>query len=193
MSRCMCNVRGRTALFGESAQKAAERYEGYRGVARETTHETLAELAATGEFPEHAFAGLRFAPIDDDAVSAAVPGWGLRDFPWREIVWQARPYVRRFEVAIWRYDDLQGLCVGRASEGREHVTIHYLERRWRHNPYEGWVAQIVADIADNYGKILGSQWLRIRNPEPGAIRRYEGLGFSLAKTIMGNTYYRRRI
>jgi hypothetical protein len=52
---------------------------------------------------------------------------------------------------------------------------------------------IVLDAADNYGKILCSQWVRIKNPVPGVIPKYESLGFSLAGTYRGATYYERRV
>jgi len=115
------------------------------------------------------------------------------ELPWSDIVGQIRPYLRRFTIAIWFEGKLYGLGVGRASRGKQNVTIHYVERRTDPNPFAGWIALMVADAAENYGKILGSQVLRIRNPVSGVIKRYERLGFSLAETYRGATYYERKI
>jgi hypothetical protein len=116
--------------------------------------------------------------------------WELR---WDEIVGQIRPYLRRFTISVWFEGNLYGLGSGKASRGKRNVTIHYIERRPSPNPFAGWVSLMVLDAAENYGKILGSQVLRIRNPVPGVIEKYQRLGFSLAETYRGATYYERKI
>jgi hypothetical protein len=145
-------------------------------------------LAMCGECPLEA-ARMDVINITHHALEEA-KGWEL---PWEAIVGQIRPYLRRFTVSIWFEGHLYGLGAGKASRGKENVTIHYLERRPRENPFAGWVAMIVLDAADNYGKILGSQWVKIKNPAAGAIPKYEALGFSLAGKYRGATYYQRRM
>lgn len=168
--------------------EAARKYEAYREEARELTQATMYNLAMNLECPIEA-ARMDLINITPPALDEAA-GWEL---PWGQIVGQARPYLRRFTLAIWFEGRLYGLAVGRASRGKENVTIHYVERRSGQNPFAGWVAMIVSDVADNYGKILGSQWVKIRNPVAGAIPKYESLGFSLAGTYRGATYYQRRV
>lgn len=138
-------------------------------------------------------ARLDLIAITNDALNETERGDDNWKFPWRAIVGQFRPYLRRFEVALWFEGQLYGLAIGRASRGKRNVTIHYLERPKQNNPFAGWIAAMVMDASDNYGKILNSQWVRIKNPLPGVIRRYETLGFSLAETIKGSTYYERRV
>jgi hypothetical protein len=170
--------------FSETARK----YEAWREEARARTQATMYNLAMNLEAPLEA-ARMDLINITPHGLDEA-EDWEL---PWSDIVGQIRPYLRRFTIAIWFEGKLYGLGAGRASRGKQNVTIHYVERRANPNPFAGWVALMVADAAENYGKILGSQVLRIRNPVSGAIERYERLGFSLAETYRGATYYQRKI
>jgi hypothetical protein len=145
-------------------------------------------FAMTGECPLKA-ARTDLISITPHALEEA-KDWEL---PWNQIVGQVRPYLRRFTVAIWFEGLLYGLGAGKASRGKENVTIHYLERRPGENPFAGWVSLMVLDAAENYGKILGSQWVKVKNPVPEVIPKYESLGFSLAGTYRGATYYQRRV
>jgi hypothetical protein len=171
-----------------SFAESARRYEARREEARERTQVTMYNLALNLECPIEA-ARMDLIAITDDALEEAAE-WEL---PWREIFGQFRPYLRRFTVAIWFEGRLYGLGVGRASRGKTNMTVHYLERRPGEHPFVGWVSTIVLDAADNYGKILGSQRVRIKNPVPGVVRKYESLGFSLAGTYRGATYYERSV
>jgi hypothetical protein len=168
--------------------ESAQRYEARREEARERTQVTMYNLAMAGEAPLEA-ARMDLINITPPALDEA-RNWEL---PWSRIVGQCRPYLRRFTIALWFEGNLYGLASGRASKGKKNVTIHYLERRPGDHAFVGWVSPIVLDAADNYGKILGSQWVRIRNPVPGTIPKYESLGFSLAETYRGATYYQRRV
>ena len=170
--------------FAETARK----YEAWREEARARTQVTMYSLALNLEAPLEA-ARMDLINITHHALEEA-QGWEL---PWSEIVGQIRPYLRRFTISVWFEGSLYGLGVGKASRGKQNVTIHYIERRTDPNPFAGWISLMVLDAAENYGKILGSQVLRIRNPVPGVIKKYERLGFSLAETYRGATYYERKI
>jgi hypothetical protein len=172
----------------QAADPNARRYEIYRETARGLTAALIRLAASNGPAarrvlmpPEAAFASL--SEIDDRALAAAA-GW---HFPWRRIVGQARPYFRRFELALWYRNDLYGLAVGRASRGPDNVTIHFLERASGNNPFAGYFAQIVVDSADRYAKLLGRQRVKLKNPVPGVVPIYRALGFSVAESSKGNT------
>lgn len=171
-------------VFAEAARK----YEAWREEARAATQIAMYNLAMNLRAPLEA-ARMDLTNITPHALEKAAD-WEL---PWDEIVGQIRPYLRRFTIAIWFEGHLYGLGVGRASRGKRNVTIHYVERRADPNPFAGWVAPVIVDAAGNFGKILGSQVLRIRNPVPEVVRKYELLGFSLAETYRGATYYERKI
>jgi hypothetical protein len=67
--------------------------------------------------------------------------------------------LRRFEVAIWNGETLLALAVGKPSRGDDNVTLHFLERLVGNNPVASYVALIVADMAENYAKLLGNNEL----------------------------------
>jgi hypothetical protein len=170
--------------FADTARK----YEAWREEARGRTQVTMYNLALNLEAPLEA-ARMDLINITPHALEEATD-WELR---WDEIVGQIRPYLRRFTISVWFEGSLYGLAVGKASRGKRNVTVHYIERRADPNPFAGWISLMVLDAAENYGKILGSQILRIRNPIPGVRNKYERLGFSLAETYRGATYYERKI
>jgi hypothetical protein len=56
------------------------------------------------------------------------------------------------------------------------------------------MATLMTDVAENLGKIVGSQEVRIRNPlNDRVIAHYHKIGFSLAQMSRGATYYSRSI
>ncbi|MER2265640.1 hypothetical protein [Methylobacterium oxalidis] len=169
------------------------RYEGYRQAAREATADTLYKLARAGPAPRALLFGLRLTAIDDATLAAWELQWSESRFPWRRIVGQARPYIRRFEIAIWVGGDLLGLCVGRASRGPDNVTLHYVERRRGSNGLKGSVAEIATDAAETYAVIIGRRQLKLKDPVEGAVPLYRALGFELAGSYRGSTYFRRSV
>jgi hypothetical protein len=58
---------------------------------------------------------------------------------------------------------------------------------------KGLVAETVVTAADNYAKILGRQYVRVKDPLPGTEWLYEALQFSLAPPRFGVTYYQRPV
>lgn len=172
----------------EQAWEAAERYEGYRVAARDAT------LRAIHELRLHDLVGDRLSLTGiGDSELAHWQHWPVRHFDWPGIVADFRPFLNRFEVAIWKDGALLALAIGRPSDGPDNVTMHFLERRWGDNPIKGWVAEIATDAADNYARVLDKQWLKLKNPVREAISKYESIGFELAPAIKGNTYYRRQV
>lgn len=174
--------------MAEEAWKAAARYEGYRTAAREATVDAIVTLGL-GDL-----VGRRFSLTGIGAYELTDwQTWPVKHFEWQEVVDDFRPYLKRFEIAIWQNAKLLGMAIGRPSDGPDNVTLHFLERRWGENPLKGWIAEIATDATDNYARILGKQWVRLKNPIKEAIPKYESLGFQLAKPIGGNTYYRRQV
>jgi hypothetical protein len=133
-----------------------------------------------------------FTAIGEEEL-AAWQAWPSPVFDWREVVADFRPYLDRFELAIWSGDMLAALIIGRPSKGNDNLTLHFLERSWANNPLAGWVALIATDAADNYARVLEKQHLVLKNPIPEAIPKYESLGFVVANSINRNTYYRREV
>lgn len=168
-------------------------YEGYRQAAREMTESDIFDRAEGGDFTSNALLGMRLTSIDDTTLDAISEQWGTSEFPWRQICGQARPFIRRFEVAIWIGDELEGLCTGRASRGDDNVTIHFLERSPDPSYLKGYIAEIATDAAEAYAFVIGRRRVKLKNPVPGALPVYQTLGFTLAETYRRNTYYERLV
>jgi hypothetical protein len=63
----------------------------------------------------------------------------------------------------------------------------------RPKPAKGVVAEVVVTAAEHYAKILGCQYVMLRDPLPGTERVYKPLGFSLAPRRFGVTYYQQAV
>jgi hypothetical protein len=164
------------------------KYESLRSAARDVTRFKL-RYGRIGQIVGVNFEKMDFIHISEAALKEA-ESW---NFPWRKIVGQTRPYLRRFEVAVWQSGRLLALAIGRCSRGPDNVTIHYLERAQENNPIRSYVALLVTDMAENYAKLLKRQRVKLKNPNGLLIKKYEALGFSLAETYRGVSYYDRRV
>jgi hypothetical protein len=181
---------------GDPFRQAHIRYSLRRLAAYEKTME---ELKATWPNPRGRAAvdQIRLTEIDRDALDAQA-SWPTNprpaaNFPWPDIIGAARHNPRRIEVAIWAGDHLCGLCLGHPSRGPHNVTLKLIEGRHGEHPLKGAIA-LIATICGEQWAILGRrQWLKIRNPHPPLIPMYVGLGFLLAGTFRGATYYARRV
>lgn len=172
--------------------EANERYEGIREVARDFALQHYIWDVFVDDFTELA-AGLRLSAIDNICLSRWHANPAHWNYAWDEWVTHFRRQPSRFEVAIWRQDELAGLAIGRVSDGPDNVTIHCLERCRNHTVLKGWIASIITDVAESYGKALGKQRVKLKDPVKEAIPHYEALGFSLAENVKTTTYYARRI
>jgi hypothetical protein len=112
-------------------------------------------------------------------------------YPWEDIFKQIWTTPRRLDIAIWSGPILCGFAAGMASKGNN-VTLKFIER-WPGpvNPLRGYIAAIAVDIACMYAKLLGKQWVMIKDPIPAAIPRYKDLRFTFDRNLKRHTYWRR--
>lgn len=180
-------------MDADAYREAHSRYQGYRDAAFHLTWDCM-----RAKVPGH---DLQVWPIDSDALlfwETIIRPLGLTHplggFPWDEIFQQIRTTPRRFDVAIWDGPILCGMAAGKASRGSENVTVKWVERfAIPSEPLRGVVALTALTAAEHYAKILGRQWLMIRNPLPGTAALYEELRFSLAPSRFGVPYYGRQV
>lgn len=101
---------------------------------------------------------------------------------------------RSFHAALWGGSRLCGLCVGRVSKGRRHLTLHYMESAPDPaHPLRGFVTPLMFEAARNYGLALGVDKLLLREPLPGVVERYYRFGFTLAADMRGPVYFERKL
>ena len=171
--------------------EAEIRYEALRDVAREVSRAQLSQLGL--DLTPKDWDEIRFSAIDGDALEIWEATWPVKEFDWSEVDGHFKRDTDRFELAIWRGEELCGLSSGRVSNGPDNVTIHFLERMRPDNRLRGKIALIATDVAERYGKILEKQRVKIKDPFVDAIVVYEGLGFVLAQPLGMTTYYARPI
>jgi hypothetical protein len=183
------------ADFVQSFFDAIVRYEEFRAAAYQFSESALkAEIKRNSAYASLTGVAIQFAPISDAAIRCWRDDATNPIYPWDDLKSQFRPYIKRFEVAIWGNGRVCGMAIGRPSREHTNLTIHFAER-WMSdsNPIKGFVAPIVADVANAYAIALGAQFLRIKDPVEGAIPAYLSLGFEHAEPIGRIRYMERRV
>ena len=123
------------------------------------------------------------------------PHWtGAGGWPWALLAHRYTRKPRGFHAALWSEQRLCGLCVGRVSKGRKHLTLHYMESAPDPiHPLRGLVTLLMFEAARNYGLAMGAGKLLLRDPLPGVAARYETFGFRLAPSSSGLIYFERTL
>ena len=132
------------------------------------------------------FSALSLKGIDQVALDAQME-WPAEHHEEREIGWtwagalqQYRQNHRaRIELAIWNGDELCGLMLGKASDGRLVVKVNYLQgSTLPGHPLKGWVAVISTRCAEVFANSIGAGWVAIQEPLDALIDYYSSLGYS---------------
>jgi hypothetical protein len=123
------------------------------------------------------FSLLSLRPIDQDALDAQAQ-WPVVDDPDREIGWSwgdacrhyRRNHMARIELAIWNGDELCGLMLGKASEGRLVVKVNYLQgSTLPTHALRGWITDIATRCAELFARAIDADWVAIQEPAVGLI------------------------
>lgn len=82
-----------------------------------------------------------------------------------------------FDLAIWQQIGtnhvLQGLALGRPSNGKTHLTINWVERSFAPTYLKGGILLPVLACAQEYAKLLGCKRILIKDPvDPKLYERY---------------------
>ena len=139
-------------------------------------------------------------PLTPQAVRAWEVQWRERHWTgeggwrWTQLAHRFTRKPRSFHAALWSGPRLCGLCVGRVSKGRRHLTLHYMESAPDPaHPLRGFVTALMFEAARNYGLTMGVDKLMLREPLPGVIERYQRFGFTLAPRTRGPVYFERKL
>jgi len=83
-----------------------------------------------------------------------------------------------FDLSIWYGNELCGLCFANPNQSRLRIKIIRLEGKpGKLHPLKSRIASLTMIAVDHYARIIGSQWIEIQEPAPGAISIYRDLGF----------------
>ena len=154
----------------------------WRFVFERVTYETRLEA----EEQNLDFSRLSLRPIDQAAL-AAQSQWPPPDDPDREIGWSweakcrqyRRNHMARIELAIWNGDELCGLMLGKASEGRLVVKVNYLQgSTLSTHVLKGWITDIATRCAELFAMAIDADWVAIQEPDEDLVGHYQSLGFT---------------
>lgn len=117
-------------------------------------------------------------------------GWN-----WRDAINNYKNVNARIELAIWHNQELCGLMLGKASDGKLVVKINYVQGGNFNNPMKGYIVPIATRYAELFANAIGSEWVGIQDPldEVELIEYYKKLGFDQSDPFdhRNNALYKR--
>ena len=96
---------------------------------------------------------------------------------WETLRQKFAPIPSFFDLAIWQRIEgssvLQGLALGKPSDGKTHLTINWVERSFAPNYLPGGILLPMLACAEEYAKLLGCKRVLVKNPvDPSKYQRY---------------------
>lgn len=130
--------------------------------------------------------GITFSSIDKAATDYARLEWPKhysekthRGFSqsWELLHRKFQPIPSYFDLAIWQRIDgeniLQGMALGKPSDGKSHLTLNWVERSFAPTYLAGGILLPILACAEEYAKLLGCRRVLIKNPvDPAKYQRY---------------------
>lgn len=141
------------------------------------------------------WAGLVFGSITKDALDQARTEWpkyysdqthnGFVE-SWESLHKKFQAIPSFFDLAIWQHIDgsdvLQGLALGKPSDGKTHLTINWVERSFAPTYLKGGILLPILACAEEYAKLLGCKRVLIKNPiDPSQYQRYQYYPYALRR------------
>ncbi len=169
-------------------------YYALRNISREVVAKSLMSKIQISS-SHHRWNNLTLGSIDKAAINYARLEWpkyysdrthhGFK-YSWETIY---RKFIHRpslFDIAIWEKIDgvqvLQGLAIGKPSNGKTHLVINWVERSFAPSYLKGGVLLIILACAEEYAKLLGCKRVLIHSPvDDGKYQRYGYAPYKLTK------------
>jgi len=160
-------------------------YYGLRTAARQAVADDFLHIIK-GAQGHSVWNGMVLGSIDKDAIDYARLEWVKyysddthRGFiySWEALHKKFLPVPSFFDLAIWqRIGDqaiLQGMALGKPSDGKTHLTINWVERSFAPSYLRGGVLLPILACAEEYAKLLQCKRVLIKNPiDPSKYGRY---------------------
>jgi len=117
-------------------------------------------------------------------------------YSWDKLLYKFAPRPSYFDLAIWqRIGDenvLQGLALGKPSNGKGHLTINWVERSYAPTYMRPGILLPLLSCAEEYAKLLGCARVLIKDPaDPSIYGRYRYEPFTLKKC--GGSYLSKEV
>ncbi|MGY6645880.1 MAG: hypothetical protein ACXIVD_11725 [Salinarimonas sp.] len=151
------------------------------------------------------FNGVTLASICDAALEEARKEWPKYYGPdthdgfqhsWERLYYKFRHRVSFFNLAVWQEIEgqgrvLQGLALGKPSNSKTHLTVHWVERSFAPTAIRGALT-LILPCALEYAKLLRAKRVLIKDPVDSRV--YEKYGFTPYKLPkVGGVYMSRKV
>lgn len=135
---------------------------------------------------ESSWNGMVIGSINTNAVGQARTEWpkyysdathnGFVE-SWELLYRKFVPIPSFFDLAIWKQSSgqmkLQALALGKPSDGKTHLALHWVERSFGPDGFRGGVLLPILACAEEYARLLGCKRVLIKNPvDPAKYARY---------------------
>jgi hypothetical protein len=173
-----------------SRQATETRYAGQRAAAFKRAEDILGQ--------EQAQAPITLRAITPETLATFGTQWQdhaqrLYPWPWHQMAGDyRRNEPTRFEAAVWSAETLCGLALGRLRA--RYCSLDYIEGSPAPaHPLRGMVIPAVLTALTAYAVALGRAEIRLIDPFPALVPRYENLGFMLATPKREARYWWKEI
>lgn len=151
------------------------------------------------------FKGVTLASICKAALEEARKEWPKHYGPdthagfsesWERLYYKFRNRVSFFNLAVWQEIEgqgrvLQGLALGKPSNAKTHLTVHWIERSFAPTAIPG-ILSLILPCAHEYAKLLRAERVLIKDPVDSRV--YEKYGFTPYKLPkVGGVYMSRNV
>jgi hypothetical protein len=107
-------------------------------------------------------------------------------YSWERLYYQFSPRPAYFDLAIWQQVGdqkvLQGMALGKPSNGKTHLSINWVERSPEPTYFRGGILLPVLACAEEYAKLLGCHRVVIKDTvDPGGYRLYGYAPYTIPK------------
>ncbi|HEY8161339.1 MAG TPA: hypothetical protein VIF34_03605 [Methylocystis sp.] len=177
-------------------------YYALRTIARTEVADSINERVRKYGGTNHS-GGLTLCSINKEAIDFARKEWpkyyGDKTHNGFEYSWETlyRKFTARpsfFDLAIWQQVNgervLQGLALGKPSNGKTHLTLNWIERSFAPTYLRGGALLPILACAEEYAKLLGCHRVLIKDAvDPQKYERYGYTSFKLPK-VTGSYLYK---
>ncbi|MGR5287069.1 hypothetical protein ACP3V5_17265 [Vibrio maritimus] len=132
------------------------------------------------DFTEH----IDLTEINEDALNSQnrwiLPVDRQIGWDWRQVRDQyRRDHMARIELAVWHDQELCGLMIGKASDGKLVVKINFIQGGQAENPLKGYIVPIASHCAELFAVAIEANWIGIQDPidDISLLNYYRDLGF----------------
>ena len=166
---------------------AINRYDEFRKTARNLAKEDL---------PDYLKKVTKLEGVDQKALVAFKTWQSVSErtvnWDWNFATVYCRRYPKAFDLSVWYGNTLCSLTLGRPTYKGTSMRMDFIEKSPINCPISGDIFAISLLAYENYGRLIGAEYLRLIEPMNDKLIKYYtsvDVGFSYRKAKQGNPHY----